>query len=301
MPIARRLPSLAVSAALIVGACASSSPPTPSAGPITSNAPTPVPSSSTTAGIDHPIGATDVVLRYAEGGGFGMVEWSLAETPIFTLYGDGTVVFRDLAAQPPPDENGRLAFPPLRTAKLSADQIGALLNFAIAEGGLAAARDRYEHPMLADVGNAIFTLNAGGRTKEVTVSGLQESDASAPDQLSRSQFLKLAERLRNFDEDGQVPTGEFTPAAWRVHLLEGAGEPVEVHPWPWPELTPRDFEAVGDEPTGPASPPRIMTAAEIAALDPGGLKGGLMGHYIEGPDDKLYSVVVRPLLPGEER
>ena len=298
MPIARRLPMLIIGAALIAGACASGSPPSASPTPSASTGSTPTPSTAPGA-IEHLTGPADVVLRYEEGGGGMMLEWTLAQAPIFTLYGDGTVIFRDPARQAPADAGGRLVYDPLRTAKLSAEQMQSLLAFAISEGGLAVARDRYDNPMIADAGNATFTINAGGRTKQVTVYALSESDTSAPDQGSRAQFLALAQRLRNFDENGKVPTAEYVPTAWQVSLIEG-GAPLQMHPWPWPELTPKDFVAGAQEPTLPGFPHRVMTADEIALLDLGELKGGLMGYYVEGPDDKPYSVVVRPLLPDEE-
>jgi hypothetical protein len=298
MPTARRLPLLATSLALagvvIVVGCSGAASPSPSAPPSASGppaaSPTPDPES-----VDYPTGADDVVLRYDEGGGMMVVEWSLASAPVFTLYGDGTVVFRDPMDAAPPTESGVFVNPPFKTAKLSPEQIDALLEFAITEGGLAAARDRYDNPMLADVGNSVFTINAGGRSKEVTVTGLFESDATAPDAISRTQFRALAERLRSFDNAGTVPTAEYKPQQWRVHLIEGAPmDPAAVNPWPWEDLTPEDFAAEG------SFPYRIMSAEDVGRLEVDGAAGGFTGYYVEGPDGKTYSVVVRPLLPGDE-
>ena len=44
--------------------------------------------------IDHPTGCTDIVLRMDSWGGFMAVESNLTATPVFTLYGDNTAVFR---------------------------------------------------------------------------------------------------------------------------------------------------------------------------------------------------------------
>jgi hypothetical protein len=171
----------------------------------------------------------------------------------------------------------------------------SLLQFAVIEGGLAAARDRYDNPMIADAGTSTFTINAGGRTKEVTISALFESDASAPDQLSRAQFVTLAERLRAFDQSGTAATEEYVPEQWRVHLIEAQGaDATMARPWPWPDLTPDDFAAEG------SFPYRVMSADEVALLQVDEAAGGLTGYMVEGTDDKVYSVVVRPLLPGDE-
>jgi hypothetical protein len=289
------LPAL-LGALLIVGACAAAASPSPSASPNpTATDPPPANRSPETGGIEYPTGADEVVLRYEEGGGLMMVEWSLATAPVFTLYGDGTVIFRDPTAVVPEDPGGAILSPPFRTARLDPRQIEALLEFAVTEGGLATARERYENPMLADVGNAVFTINAGGRSKQVTVTGLFESDASAPDQLSRSQFLALAERLRDFDKSGGVPTAEYEPEAWRVHIVEAAGiEPGAVRPWPWDDVTPDDFAGEGSFPS------TVISAEQLARLDVADASGGLMGYFVKAPDGKLYNLVVRPLLPDEE-
>jgi hypothetical protein len=294
MHISRRLPLIVVGAALVVGACTAAAQPLPSGSPPggqTRDAGSP------TSSAGNPVGPTDVVLRYEEGGGFMPVEWSLGSTPIFTLYGDGTVILRDIDEQPASDENGRMVFPALTTARLSPDQTAALLDFALGEGGLAAAREQYDNPTIADAGNAIFTVNAGGGSKTVTVSALMESDANAPDQLARSQFSALAKRLRNFDKDVENGLSEYQPSAWRAYLLEGTLDAPEVQPWPWPDLTPADFAAPAD---APAFPSRVLNAEEVAALGVAEPNGGIMGHYLEGPDKRVYGLVVRPLLPGEE-
>ena len=44
--------------------------------------------------LDHKTGCTDIVLRVSSSGGFVPVEVNLTDTPIFTLYGDNTAIFR---------------------------------------------------------------------------------------------------------------------------------------------------------------------------------------------------------------
>ncbi len=298
MPTARHSLVLTALVALLATAC------TPAgAGSVsTTSEPTQGPDSSggTTGGIEHPTGARDVVLRYEEGGGFMMMEWALTEAPIFTLYGDGTIVFRDPAAQPPPDEHGLLAFSSFRTARLSEEQVQSLLTFAVNEGALGVAKDRYDHPGVADAGTARFTVNAGGRTKTVEVYALG-LDENAPDKAARAQFLALATRLRAFDEAGAIPTDEYVPHGWRAVLIEAQGAPTQIRPWPWAELSVEDFMAQSDDPTAPAFPAHVLSADEVGAIGLGDLNGGLLGLSVKGPDDKIYGVPIRPLLPDEER
>src|SRR5437762_3661083 len=52
--------------------------------------------------IEHPTGSTDLVLRWQESGGFVAPGFLATQGPGFSLYGDGTTIFRDPAATPPP-------------------------------------------------------------------------------------------------------------------------------------------------------------------------------------------------------
>jgi hypothetical protein len=302
MPNRIRLPLAVAVAVVAISACSTAAAPSsspqhtpPSPSPTTAHQPTVEP----TTGIDHPTGADQIVLRYEEGGGLIAVDWNLASVPIFTLYGDGTVVFRDPASQAQPDESGVLVQEPLRTAKLSEEQVQALLAFAANEGGLGVARDRYENPMIADAGAATFTINAGGRTKTVVVQALGESSEQTPDRLVRTQFKALADRLRPFDEGGAIATDEYSPRAWRAVLVESQGVPANGKTWPWPDLAPSDFKPSAGDP-GSTWPAHTLDAKQVAALGLGELKGGMVGYIVGAPDEKVYSIPIRPLLPDED-
>jgi len=109
---ARRTASLLLTSALatVVAACsaAGASPPATTAGP--SAVPSVGPAATPAAdAIEHKTGATDVVLRYEEGGGFIMPAFTAAAVPHFTLYGDGTVIFRNPMLEPPPAEGSVLS------------------------------------------------------------------------------------------------------------------------------------------------------------------------------------------------
>ena len=82
----------------------------------------------TSGHIDHPTGATDIVLRYEQGGGFVPIGFLFTQAPTFTLYGDGTVVFQ--ARYEVPLTPGH-APPPWRVGRLSEDGVQALLAFAL--------------------------------------------------------------------------------------------------------------------------------------------------------------------------
>src|SRR5918996_978902 len=43
-------------------------------------------------GIEHETGAGDLLIRIAYEGGFVPVDWNLTNLPVFSLYGDGTLI-----------------------------------------------------------------------------------------------------------------------------------------------------------------------------------------------------------------
>lgn len=286
------LPALA----LVAGAvgCAA-----PASSPSASGTPSPV--STPTASpdeLEHPTGATDVVLRFSEGGGLMFPEIRANEAPIFTLYGDGRIIVQPPSDLPPPIGAPGPVKPQAgwRTAKLDEAQVRELLRFALVDGALGIARPRYEVPTLMDAPTARFEVNAGGVTKTVEVYALLE-EADPADAAHRAGFKALAERLRGLGADA---TEEYDPDRYRGTLWEsGPVAGPQVKPWPWPELTPADFVAPAD-PSGLGLPRRVMAQAEIDRLGLGDVGGGVSGLSFTGPDGKIYAFALRPLLPDEE-
>ncbi|HEX7345943.1 MAG TPA: hypothetical protein VF253_04080 [Candidatus Limnocylindrales bacterium] len=302
----RRLASLALTPVLLVsvvacssgGAAPSSAPSVaPSGG---SASPSDEPSPTAGGGIDHKTGAADILLRYDEGGGFMMAGYAAAQAPIFTLYGDGTVIFRNPMKDPPAPQGSTMPFSPFRTAKLTEEQIVDVLTAALGEGGLAAARPNYENNMVTDVGTTVFTIDAGGIKKSVSIYALgMDLEPTNPDIPARAAFKKLADRLADFDQGGSIETAVYEPAAYRASLMESPGMVApDLVAWPWPDLTVADFKPDAD-PNGLQFPHKTMTADEVAKLGIEDYQGGFFGTPLKGSDEKLYTVAVRPILPGD--
>ena len=196
-------PSLVLSVVFVLGACANAASPRPAASPSpVAGSPSPSPAASPAAGeIDHPTGATDVVLRMASGGGFMIIGWAATEAPSFTLYGDGTIVARDdLVPMPDPGPDGLMRQNPFFTARMSEGQIQDLLRYALAEGGLGSARAQYDAPV-ADVPTTTFTVNAGGLSKSVAINALGFETEGDPDARIKKAFVALADRLHGIAKD----------------------------------------------------------------------------------------------------
>ena len=178
------LAALVVVLAACSGSAASGAPSGSSGGSRgASGAPSAAPSASpsTVGAIEHKTGPTDVILRFEEGGGFVMPAYTAAQAPAFTLFGDGTLVFRPTTVEPVPAVGSVMPFQPFRTAKMNEEQIQTLLDYALNEGGLGAARAEYTDMMVSDASTAVFTVNAGGLAKTVSVYALGFEAPEVPD------------------------------------------------------------------------------------------------------------------------
>lgn len=304
----RRLAPLALTPVLAVtllacssGAAQSPAPSTPPSG-APSAAPSEAPSGTPIAGgIEHKTGATDILLRYDEGGGFMIAGYSASQAPPFTLYGDGTIIFRNPMLEVPAAQGSVMTFNPMRTAKLSEEQIQELLVLALGEGGLAAARPNYENNTVTDVGTTTFTVDAGGIRKTVSIYALGFDDPSSPDAPARIAFKKLADRLADFDQGGSIATDVYTPEAYRATLIDSPGIAApDIRDWPWTDLTVADFKPDAD-PNGLQFPHKTLTTEEIALLAVKDFEGGFNGLVLRGTDNKLYTLALRPLLPDDEQ
>lgn len=316
----RRLvvPAAGLAAALLLGACSGAASPTPSAPPSIDPQASPAgspgasPESTPTAPtgeIVHPTGATDLVLRFGEGGGFVMPAFAMVQVPYFTLYGDGTVIYRPVSEPFPETKPGEpMRFPPLRVATMTEEQVQALLRDALGAGGLGVARERYENQLVADAPTAVFTIVADGRQRQVSVYalglGMADPANPGPDDEILAAMATFAERLRNFDQEvaagNATAVGQYQPDRFRASLLEGGFVEGPSRPWPWPTFGPGDF-AMFDDGTGFGFPSRVLSGLEVSLLGVEGPEGGLSGIVLAGPDGTTYALGLRPLLPDEPR
>lgn len=287
--------TLAAVVAIVLAACGTVASSGASGAPGASPGPDVTPASSWAPGtIEHERGAADVVFRFEEGGGFVPIGFFATEAPMFTLYGDGTVIFRDSTAAPPSEAAAINRMPAFRWARLSEEQVQSFLRDAIADGGLGVARDFYEGPG-ADLPTATFTITVAGTTKRVSVMALGMDRGDGPDALVLRALAGLGDRVR--DVGREIETGEvWVPDRWRGVLTADALNP--PRPWPWTSITPADFVQRG-EPDAPGFPIRTMTPEEIDLLSLDGIEGGFSGLSLAGPDGRTYLFALRPLLPDE--
>ena len=286
---------------LVLAACSGASASAPqTTSPPPSGLPSDGPTESPDFGaIEHPTGATDIILRFEEGGGFVMPAFLAVQAPIFTLYGDGTIVFRNPALAPLEPIGSVYRMRPFRTARLTEAQIQDLLTMALGEGGLGIARANYPNDQISDAPTAVFTIDAGGVKKTVSIYALGLEIDGMADAPARAAFAKLAKHLGNIDDGGAIATAEYAPEHYRGILLDGQPGAPDARPWPWTDIAPADFVSNGD-PNAFQIPARTMSGEELKALGIDPFQGGFQGLTLIGPSDgKIYSFSLRPLLPDE--
>jgi hypothetical protein len=267
--------------------------PLPTGTPLPTATPAPTPTSYS---ISHPTGAADVVLRMEQGGGFVPMEFLVTQAPQFTLYGDGTVVFRPL-----PDPTGAAlgaALPPFLTGKMTEADVQVLLAYALDTGRLRDAKDFYMDATIADAPSTIFTVNADGVAKTVNVYALGIDEQDSPDATDRAAFSDLADRLGSFETEARAGAVDavvnYDPEFYRVTLFDQVGDP-QTPPiaWPWTDLVPVDFVSTD----GPGFV-KVLTREQTAKLMDVP-NGGQMSIPVTAPDKSVVEFGVRPLLPDE--
>lgn len=308
----KNLTSLSLLMVMLIAACggpASTSAPTGSPGPAPTGtggppetpaptdpalpSPTPTPLGE---GISHPTSPDEIILQYEVGGGFVPMEFFITQTPQFSLYGDGTVIWR------PQEQQARIglpgaSLPQLLQGKMDEEAIQALLRFALGQGRLAGAREQYTQDTCADCPTTLFRINADGMAKLVSIDALGEVN-EGPDALDRNGFALLADTLMNFDEQARNGVaGEvvvYDPSHYRVVLSQAQPEMGEFAAWPWPELTLNDFEEwdAGWQRRAVLTRDQVGAIAEVPS-------GGTASLMYEDPEGEPWTIGVRPLLPDE--
>jgi hypothetical protein len=238
-----------------------------------------------------------------------MPAFAMMQLPWFSLYGDGTVIYRPASEPFPEQKPGQpMRMAQARVATMTEEQVQALLRDALGDAGLGVAKPRYENNNVADAPTAVFTVNADGRQKQVSAYalGFDGGDPSNPnpDAAILATMASFAERLRNFDKEiaaGQATdVGLLRPDRFRASLIEGEIVDGVPRTWPWPTFGPDAF-TVADTTSGFGFPSKVLSGLEISLLGVENPEGGVSGIPLVGPDGKTYTLGLRPLLPDELR
>lgn len=218
----------------------------------------------------------------------------LARQPRFRLYADGTAVFRE------GDETS-----PYRYVQLGDDDFETLLHYALDEGGLRGAEPTYPGDA-DDIGgfrfslHAIFIDDAADVDVEIhpLVGGGDVDTHGDPiqDRPRRGKLLEFADVLGNFDQ-WLIARGEtsqpYIPESFRAAIVDPASRD-SLGPWPWDDIPSTAFAAAGSG----VSLARISSAQAVEA---GASLGGVLLEDRSLGDGKVATVLIQPVLPGEDR
>jgi hypothetical protein len=272
-----------------------------------------------TGAISHPAGAGDLVLRVEYRGGFVPHEVTLSSVPVWSLFGDGTLILTgpQIEIYPPP------ALPPLLRTPITEDGIQAILA-AAREAGLMDGDEDYGDPCVADAATTVFTTNAHGTTSVVSAYALDvgvTAGASGPSggratgssgapagSCGSKEDAKARADLAAFQADlgdlkRWLPEGTvgeerpYRPSGMRVYVLPYRGDPeLPQASVDWPLETPLSAfgEPLADKPetrcgviTGEAFDTVYAAAGSANRLTP----------WVSNGTDHL--LIFRPLLPDE--
>lgn len=251
--------------------------------------------------IDHGTGAGDLLVRVAYEGGFVPVEWNLTSIPIFSLYGDGTLIQpgAQIAIYPGP------ALPAILSRTLDDSGIQAILRTALdATENVPQGLDDLGSVAIADAATTVIVVNAGDVERRISVYALAEAlerPQGMPEDVyeARKRLSRLVTQLGNLDpwlpagslgdettyqgEAARVFVSEYRkvddlhqePIAWPAGPLARFGEPIQPEGYRCGTMSGNDWATVRDE---------ASTANQLTPWTDAGNR---------------FSVLFRPLLPDE--
>lgn len=253
------------------------------------------------AGIDHPTGPDQLVLRIDTDGGFVAPGFILTHIPEFSLYGDGRIVMPgpQIAIYPAP------ALPSLVEMQVSEAGIQRILEAASA-AGLLGPDLHYQAIGIADAGTTTFTLVSGGARHTVSAYALG-IDASVPqagpDAAARKQLAALRDRLTGAADwlaDTVVePQAQYALRAVRIYSdpAQPGQDPSGIQPThaDWPLATP--LAAGSPAGGGPDTKCTLVDGEGLAVLLPALRSADQLTIWRSGGSE--YQLRLRPLLPDE--
>jgi hypothetical protein len=188
------------------------------------------PTTAVAAGIQHPLGADDVVLSVGYEGGFVPVGVAFANLPTLLVTGDGTAVVTgpQIAIHPGP------LLPNLQQGRLDEAALQELLRSA-RQHGLLAAVEYPRNDMIADASDVVVRIAADGGSFEHRAYALGLEDETDPARAALAAFVADATAVT---DDVMATATPFASDAFLIQARPVAPEdlgddvPPSVVPWP---------------------------------------------------------------------
>jgi hypothetical protein len=239
------------------------------------------------AGVEHPVGADDVVLRIAYEGGFVPQEVAFLNLPTLLVTGDGRLIVQGPMIEIYP---GPL-LPNLQVRSITEDGIQQLLAMA-AEHGLLTARDYTDPTNIADAPDTVVEISANGETYRHQAYALGLSgDGTESDELRQALADFVAEATGEwlYGENPELgPEQPYTGDTYLIRALEVGDYQGEMEP------TIVDWPATASVRLVDATDCATVPAAEVADLL---TSANQLTFFAEA--GITYQLAAKPQLPGD--
>jgi hypothetical protein len=247
------------------------------------------------AGIEHPTGATDVVLQLTLTGGFVPVEYNLRRVPAVTIYGDGRVIAEGAV---PAIFPGPAIFP-LTEGRIDEAAIQDLLG-AIDEAGLNAGAIDFGQPPIADAPSTVLQLTTGTTTLVHSANALDiaAGQGLTPEQVdARKRLAAVVAKVQQVAM--AAATAPYVAESLSAWVGPYQGEPATDPPVVWPLKVPITS---GVDPNGFGFACIAVAGADVAALtELAAASANEASQWVAADDtNATFRVVIRPGLPHEK-
>lgn len=234
-----------------------------------------------------------VALRMAVGGGFVPQSMALMEMPSFTLYADGTAIYRG-----PWVEGQTWETPPtLRVTHLDEELTGQFLA-AVHDPIMTVGPSGLES-VIADAPTTTFTFDDGTDQRTVSIYALGFDRPEGPQDPALTTLSTLAASLADFESwasDHGLTTETYAPEAYLGMLVPAAVQEVGLAA-EWRLSVPMDDFVTPDDSWVPQT---VLTPDQVAELIPVP-NGGVLGLVYADGHGGAVELVIRPMLPDEVR
>jgi hypothetical protein len=255
------------------------------------------------SGSPDPVDPNQPVFRVGWEGGFVMPEALLGRLPIVVVYADGRVITQG----PVPAMYPGPFMPNLQERTLSPEALARLIELARDNDLLRTIH--YDYPGIADAPDTVLEIELDGKSYRVSAYALAEAGVDGADMGLDQASIDGRAALREFiDALTGIPSSDFidrehpyVPAGLRVY----AGRAVIVPNSELPGEQPAIDWPLGDLATAGAAVDngaidvrcQVVEGDDLEAVQP--LLEGANSLQTFSSEGELYSLTVRPLLPGE--
>jgi len=244
-------------------------------------------------GYQHPTGADEVVIEYAEVGGFMPRELVFNQIPNVLISGDGRSFSpgAQIAIYPGP------LLPAVQVWSMDEDGIQQALA-AADEAGLFQAIDYDQPTNIADASTARVTIDVDGETyvHEAYALGIgggpgdDGADATTPERRALLDFINELQEITSPGPDADARI--FEPSEYGIEAL--VVDDLSAYGSDGIEPTVVDWPPDAGVRLADASSCTVVAAAEVGEA----LAAADQLTFFQDGDDTIYQVLAKPILPG---